>query len=293
MATSTELLPNGEVYNRWAPTYDTDGNILQSLDSIALSRFLLPRVLSNLERVEDESQRVFNVTDLGCGTGRATLALLSALEQPSNCSLLARLGARKPGVEGEHIQINGLDSSNAMMDIAKSRVLSLTTLNFRQASSSVGLRTDFQFYDLEGDPKSTSNLPAHIMRADAVICSLVIEHLASLPSFFQHLTSGNLLRQKGLLVLTNMHPDMATGAGFTDVKTGSKIRAAGSYAHTVAEVLETAKAYGFEVVDGEALDEMRVEGWMIEQGFVDNMRGEKWLRKGTRCWFGGVLRLKG
>ena len=104
-----------------------------------------------------------------------------------------------------------------------------------------------------------------------------------------------------------MHPDMAggaipgseatakkgahnaTGAGFTDTATGTKIRVAESYAHTIEEVVEAARGVGFEVVEG--VEERGVEQGLIDGGVVDGGRGRKWVVGGVKCWFGGLLRL--
>ena len=111
-----------------------------------------------------------------------------------------------------------------------------------------------------------------------------------------------------------MHPDMARGAdpiesssfndpatgrlhtqaGFVDPDSGDKIRPVEDWAHSVKDVMDAAREYGFELVgDGEAMEELGVERWMIEGGVVDAKRGEKWARGGVKCWFGGLFRYVG
>ena len=86
---------------------------------------------------------------------------------------------------------------------------------------------------------------------------------------------------------------LVSGAGFKDLSTGSKIRAADDWAHTIPEVLEAATAKGFELVGDHMMEEMRVEEWMLEEGVVDRRRGEKWAKGGVLCWVGGVVRYVG
>ena len=62
-------LPTIDAYDLWAPHYDADGNFLQILDSHLLED-LLPQWLASLPPSP-------KIIDLGCGTGRNTVKLLS------------------------------------------------------------------------------------------------------------------------------------------------------------------------------------------------------------------------
>ncbi|KAJ7490853.1 S-adenosyl-L-methionine-dependent methyltransferase [Mycena latifolia] len=84
-------MPVVEAYDLWAKTYDSDGNVLQLLDS-ALVNELLPGLLS---------QPIESIVDLGCGTGRNTEKLL-----------------RYQNIQ----RIFGLDATPGMLSQAKSRL---------------------------------------------------------------------------------------------------------------------------------------------------------------------------
>ena len=328
MARPTSQLPSTEAYDRWAAIYDTDGNILQSLDTYELFTILLPRLIhslsfSYLPRTNKSS--ALRITDLGCGTGRATLSLLAFLQQASDTANLFNNAENSNGGLGKELHITGLDASRGMLEVSRGRVSKQSTIQLMGSHKTspddqpfhidVSVKAGFHQYDILSPP---GDLPAAlaVKSADTIICSLVIEHLPSLETFFHKLVNRGLLKLGGLLLLTNMHPDMAkgatgtgdpvaaitiaddgsgfgthnvTGAGFTDTVTGSKIRVAESYAHTIEQVLVAAKTVGFEVIHG--VEETAVEQWMIDKGIVDAERGKKWVTGGVKCWFGMLLRL--
>ncbi|KAI1494369.1 putative methyltransferase [Biscogniauxia mediterranea] len=96
--TRIRYLPTDEAYDRWAPVYDTDGNFLQALDSLAMEA-LLPRFLASIS-----SPRPWRIVDLGCGTGRNTAALLARSSSDA--------------------QIVALDASRGMLAVARARLAS-------------------------------------------------------------------------------------------------------------------------------------------------------------------------
>ena len=135
------------------------------------------------------------------------------------------------------------------------------------------------------DAQSAPVLPAG-MRAyfDAVLTTLVLEHfpLATFAALLQ-----TLVRPGGLVLLTNMHPDMGarSQAGFigTDGE-GRQVKIRGrSWVHGVAETVEGARACGFEVVG--SIGERAVTEDML--GLIGE-RGGKWV--GCNVWYGMVLR---
>ncbi|KAL8755766.1 MAG: hypothetical protein Q9184_004703 [Pyrenodesmia sp. 2 TL-2023] len=239
--------PTVEAYDQWAPIYDTDGNFLQFLDSIMM-RGMLPQLTGLLPPKS-------LIVDLGCGTGRTTLALL-----------------RLPS-----IRLVGLDNSRGMLDIARARcnqTLASLPKDGRVAT------LDFESWDMLDQAKE---VPEVAKNADALVSTLVVEHIP-LDVFFG--ACSRILRKGGLLLLTNMHPEMGaeSQAGFTDPVSGEKVRPV-SYVHTIQKTLEEAKRWNFEVVWGPKERGVREEDLEKLGG-----RAKKWV--GKKVWFGMILKLK-
>ncbi|KAI1417087.1 S-adenosyl-L-methionine-dependent methyltransferase [Hypoxylon sp. FL1857] len=256
---SIRYLPTNEAYDRWAAVYDTDGNFLQALDNIEL-KTLFPRFLKLIT-----SPKPWRIVDLGCGTGRNTMLLLTV-----------------PDI-GEVV---ALDSSKGMLEVARSRL--------QQAGDGVGIaniepgrtgpKLNLEVFDMLASPSP----PPCAQQADGVISTLVVEHVP-LSTFFAQVSQT--LRPGGVLLLTNMHAHMGgiSQAGFVDAETGEKIRPT-SYAHTVEDVLAEARRWGLEIEEvGEGekagIRERAVHGDMIEKL---GPRSRKWV--GVTCWFGGLFR---
>jgi SAM-dependent methyltransferase len=242
---STTYLPTTDAYNLWAKVYDSDGNFLQALDTIEM-KTVFPRVLSEV-RSGSVDGKLMKLIDLGCGTGRNTVALL--------------------GVEGA--EVVALDASEGMLDVARKR------LNEVLAGRQDQGRLRFEVFDLLSEPNAASDLSA-----DAIISTLVIEHIPC-DNFFAHVS--RMLRKGGVLCLTNMHADMGrlSQAGFVD-ETGRKVRPV-SYAHSVEEVVESAKKYGLELI-GEVAERRVTEDLVGALG----ERSRKYV--GVMVWFGGLWR---
>ena len=241
-------LPTTVAYDRWAAVYDHDANPLQALDDLELTT-LLPEFLGLIRGTYHES--ITTIVDLGCGTGRNTLKLLSLT------------GTR----------IVGLDASPKMLEIARKRCME--RLDALPESAQVE-RMDFEVFDmLEG-----TALPESARNIDAIVSTLVLEHIP-LPDFFS--TVAKIMSIGGYLLVTNMHSEMGSRsqAGFVDPKTGEKVRPE-SWAHGVEEVLAQAAAYGFRVV-GEVRERTIMEEDLSRLG----RRAQKWV--GVRCWFGIVF----
>lgn len=246
-----------ELYDRWAQIYDTDGNILQKVDDIHLPA-LLNQALSLSPNTINSP---ITVTELGAGTGRNTLKLLSP-------PYTSRIG-----------KINALDLSPKMLEIAQSRLSSASTSSPKEAK----LEIDFQVFDALNP--AWDNLPG---KADIVLSTLVLEHLP-ISVFFE--TVRKLLKKEGgVLVLTNMHQEMGlqTQAGFQSVdEEGKGIKVRGeSYVYSVNEVEDEAKRWGMEVVG--KVEEVGVKE-EDEEGL--GVRAGKW--RGVKVWFGVVLRAAG
>ncbi len=243
----TRYLSTTEAYDLWASVYDSDGNFLQAMDTIEM-KALLPRMVA-----EVDSPKPWKIVDLGCGTGRNTVALLGI----------------------EHAEIVALDASAKMLEVAKSRLREVS-----EHSAASQPRLHFGVVDLI----QSSELPSAALNADAIVSTLVIEHVPC-SVFFKHV--AQILKPGGVLLLTNMHSHMGSisQAGFIDTKTGQKVRPT-SYAHTLNEVLSEAKENGLIPI-GE------IEERAVDEALTDILgeRSKKWV--GVTCWFGGLFRKAG
>ncbi|RAL68515.1 hypothetical protein DID88_007243 [Monilinia fructigena] len=143
--THSESVSTSLLYNRWAATYDTDRNPLQILDSA----LILP-LLSTLSSLPPGAQNGMTITELGCGTGRNTIRLLT------------------PPLAKRISSIHALDLSPAMLELARSHCAA-------SISSSDGHFPAIQFdafdaLDPHGDPEVSELIRG---KADAIISTLV------------------------------------------------------------------------------------------------------------------------
>ena len=238
-------LDTASAYDLWSQVYDSDGNFLQALDTIEM-KTLLPKFLDQIR-----STTPWKLVDLGCGTGRNTLSLLR--------------------VQGASIV--GLELSPKMLEVARSRIdRELDQIDAIKRARSIKLEV---FDMIQQRP------PKPVMDADAVISTLVLEHVPA-DTFFE--VASQMLKADGLLLVTNMHSEMGniSQAGFVDPKTGEKIRHK-SYAHRIEDVVDQARRQGLEL-----------EGDVVERG-VDEVslsalgeRAKKWV--GIMVWYGMVFR---
>ncbi|KAL1590729.1 hypothetical protein WHR41_00695 [Cladosporium halotolerans] len=126
-----------DLYTLWAPTYDTDGNILQAIDSAQLTTSLLPTLSALLS--QRPNTEPLTLLDLGSGTGRTTL-LLAAHPWPNPPALTA------------------CDSSAAMLAVARAKCPD--TVSFALC-----------------DPFSPSSSTLPDAAFDGVTSTLVLEHI--------------------------------------------------------------------------------------------------------------------
>ncbi|KAJ4315399.1 hypothetical protein N0V94_005968 [Neodidymelliopsis sp. IMI 364377] len=252
-STPVQHIGTQEAYDQWASVYDSDGNMLQSIDDAELTT-LLPSLLSQLS-TSTGSQ--LSLLDLGCGTGRNTARLLSHPWPPSTRT----------------VQITGLDFSAGMLTLARKKLSSLPH------APHITLRLE------QCDPFPTTHPfdPAtlHLAPQNLLLSTLVLEHIP-LRTYFTTLSS--LLAPGGMALVTNMHDDMGrrSQAGFVNAQ-GVKVRGE-SWVYSVSEAVGEAETQGFEVVD---VRERKVEVRDVEEGVV-GARGQKWV--GCKVWFGLVLR---
>ena len=254
-------LDTASAYDLWSEVYDTDGNFLQALDTIEME-MLLPRAISVLDggwKSGTVGERQVKAVDLGCGTGRNTLQLLTTKSVT---------------------RIIGLELSPKMLEIARQRCTSALEqkpqLTVSESESESEKRVEFHIFDMLKDA-----LPDAATNADLAISTLVLEHVP-LQTFFR--TAASILRLGGVVVMTNMHAEMGkiSQAGFVDAKTGDKIRPV-SYAHTVGDTLREAEEWGFAL-------EGTVKEVAVEQTLAEKLgsRGRKWI--GVTVWYGGIWR---
>ena len=265
ISTPVQHVTTKEAYNQWASVYDSDGNMLQSIDDNELLT-MIPSFLSQvLSHVPSESSSI-HVVDLGCGTGRNTTKLITY------------------GWPTAHrINITALDFSSGMLDVATKKIQSLPLNTDKYANPTTRLE-QCDCFPTVSEP-SASPLPSipgsALQPAHAVLSTLVLEHVP-LPDFFSTLAS--LLVEGGYALVSNMHSDMGqvSQAGFIN-EVGVKVRGQ-SFAHTTEETREHAQRAGFEVLD---IRERRVEKKDLEKGIV-GVRGGKWI--GVLVWYGLMLK---
>ncbi|MCJ1307689.1 hypothetical protein MMC25_001337 [Agyrium rufum] len=240
-------LPISEAYDLWSTIYDHDSNPLQAIDDEEFPS-LLAQFATHLSDLPTP-----HAIDVGCGTGRNTVKLLSRLTW----------------------RITGLEGSSAMLDIAR-RKCAERIKDMDARSEDHVKNVTFHHFDLQ-----TGSLPSIVDRAEGIICTLVMEHFPLEP-FFSLLR--NFTNPGAVVLLTNMHPEMGaiTGAGFKDPETGEKVLVQ-SYKHTIEATLDVARMYGFEIVG-----EVREADVTREVAGRFGPRMGKWV--GKRIWFGMILR---
>ncbi|CAI7573793.1 unnamed protein product [Penicillium glandicola] len=271
----TQYVDTVEAYDKWAEVYDTDGNFLQRLDTIEM-RSLLPQFIDRVSKhfqpsppeiaSESETKKPRpSLVDLGCGTGRNTIQLLSALCTANKATSFS---------------VIGLDASRGMLDVARTATSEYAAKNAVQTPD-----VELGILDLLQPELSKTQLPSSLYGAGAVgvISTLVLEHIP-LERFFA--AAAGIMRSGAYLLVTNMHAEMGmrSQAGFTDER-GVKVRPT-SYCHAIPDVLDAAREAGFEVeeVVGAGADGVVVRGVDEQLADVLGARAKKWV--GVRVWFG-------
>lgn len=247
-------------------------------------RSLLPQFIDRVSKrfepgppdTESETETTRpSLVDLGCGTGRNTIQLLSALSTANKATSFS---------------VIGLDASRGMLDVARTATREYAAKSEKQTHVELGI------LDLLQPELSKTQLPSSLYAPGAVgvISTLVLEHIP-LERFFA--AAAGIMRPGAYLLVTNMHAEMGmrSQAGFTDER-GVKVRPT-SYCHAVPDVLDAAREAGFEVEEvvgagaGAGADGVVVRGVDEQLGDVLGTRAKKWV--GVRVWFGACFVKRG
>jgi SAM-dependent methyltransferase len=231
---------------RWkltsSQTYDTDGNILQAIDSQEMPT-LLSALFSDLASSVTND---FTIIDFGCGTGRNTSALLASHLTP-------------PGTK-----IHAMDPSPAMLSLAQSR-----------CTTNIANNLAFHLLPPLPTPTSPLTLPIRAHSANIMVSTLVLEH-CYIEQFFAMCADALNEATDSYLLISNMHDEMGrrSQAGFLD-ENGRKIQGT-SFVYSLADVVREAGKVGFEVL-GRGRERVVIEGDIAVLGH----RAKKWIGCGV------------
>jgi SAM-dependent methyltransferase len=117
-------------------------------------------------------------------------------------------------------------------------------LDFSAGMLAVARRSDPKALLLRADLRRP--VPLQDAQFDAVLCTLVSEHLSNLEQFFNDLFS--VLRQGGRLVFSAFHPSMAAAGVEANFEIEGTEYRLGAELHTLVDYLESIRGAGFEEV---------------------------------------------
>jgi SAM-dependent methyltransferase len=179
-------------YASWAPFYDSPGNALVEREG--------PRVRALLDRLLDEGPPR-TVLDAGCGTGRHALALTTA-------------GHR----------VIGVDSSSAMLDIARSKV------------------PDGEFHQAD-----LADLPLPDRHVDLIVCALALTHVPDLTPVFAEFR--RVLKPGGRLIASDPRGYVHGGSHYPIVlsRPDGTVGYMPCWIHPTSAYLQAALPLGFHV----------------------------------------------
>ncbi|KAG0635911.1 S-adenosyl-L-methionine-dependent methyltransferase [Tuber brumale] len=181
------------------------------------------------------------ILDLGCGTGRNTAKLYRSLPEAT--------------------EIVAMDVSERMMSKAKALIA---------AEPQRDVKITWVLHDIEAD----SRIPREARGVDAVVCTLVLEHL-QLDVFFGAVKE--VLTEGGWMYLTNMHPEqgLSSRAGFVAMEGNQEVKIQGvSFNHPIEGILKAAGEVG-----------LRLLGEVEERG-IDSVEHAQQLGKRADKWIG-------
>ncbi|TFK22679.1 S-adenosyl-L-methionine-dependent methyltransferase, partial [Coprinopsis marcescibilis] len=257
-ATTIHMTDNAGLYDEWARTYDSDGNVLQMLDSEAFEVVVIP-----LLRATDRPLRVL---ELGCGTGRNTVRVRGC-------------------VPGGSV-VYAVDGSAGMVEAARRKIGDLEGAEV-EAEGEAKVKVEWALIDLSTQQRELCALLAASAggqvgegrgeegwKVDAVVSTLVLEHV-ELDTFFGLI--GMVLKPGGWAWVTDMHPEMgASRAGFRREADGAKVLGS-SVNHSIGDTLASSRLCGLELV-GE-VHEKGVGGQLDQAVERYGPRARKWVGK--------------
>lgn len=180
-----------KAYNSWAGQYDNNENKTRDLDQKATIEIL--------------SKHSFkNVLELGCGTGKNTEWLLARTEQ-----------------------IIGVDFSDEMLDIAKSKI------------------TDKKVVFKKADLNQNWNIENNF--ADLVTSNLTLEHIKDLNHIFNQASAK--LVSKGLFFICELHPAKQYMGSKAKYETENGIEELEVYTHHISDYLDAAETNNFSLLE--------------------------------------------
>jgi len=154
-----------------------------------------------------------------------------------------------------------MDVSERMISKAKARIA---------AEPQRDIKVTWVFHNIGAD----SRIPQEARGVDAVVCTLVVEHI-QLDVFFGAVKEA--LNKGGWVYLTNMHPEqgLSSRAGFVAKEGEREVKIQGlSYNHSIESILEAAGEVG-----------LRLLGEVEERGVDDAEHAQK-LGKRAEKWIG-------
>jgi len=203
---------SGEVraaYNEWAASYDSEQNKTRDLESQAFNRHVLSSLAS-------QSNARMRVLELGCGTGKNSLKLIT-------CDKVTTY--------------TGLDFSAQMLAVARSVCA--------KVPRTTPVAVDFVVHDL--------CTPWHMIgdsSVDLVAESLVLEHLSHSQLEFVAAETSRVLRPGGQVYLGEFHPfRQYLGAQARGTTIGPVL----AFVHHMSDFLTVFRAAGVQLCDVDEL----------------------------------------
>lgn len=178
-------------YDSWALQYDTNDNKTRDLDKKS--------TIDILSKYDFK-----NVLELGCGTGKNTDWLLKKAER-----------------------IIGLDFSQEMLDIAKSKISDDRVL-FKKADLTKDWDVENQY-------------------ADLVTSSLTLEHIYDLNHIFNQ--ANQKLKTNGLIFISELHPFKQYKGSKARFETENGIEELETFTHHISDYVNNAERNGFRILE--------------------------------------------